>query len=220
MLAEALACDPRTPGAHVLDLCTGSGVLAVSAARAGAARVDAVDVSRRAVVTARLNAALNGVTVHARRGDLLEPFPHRFDLIVSNPPYLPGDDELPGHGPQRAWEGGGDGRRLIDRILRDAPCHLNPGGSLLMVHSSVCGVDATLHGLRAAGLEPAELRRQRGPLGGLLGARAGELRQRGLLAPGQDTEDVVVLEGRVTGARPRGVSDPALSGTAPSRSPA
>jgi release factor glutamine methyltransferase len=219
LLAQALSREPRTRGGHVLDLCTGSGVLAIAAARSGAARVDAVDVSRRAVASARLNAALNGVSVNARRGDLLAPFAaRRFDVIVSNPPYLPGDHELPGRGPERAWEGGRDGRVLIDRILREAPCHLNPGGRLLLVHSTVSGVDATLAGLRAAGLEPTVLVRQTCSFGKLLKVRAAEFRSRGLLRPDQQTDEVVVLEGRANGVPRRDVSEPARNGTALSRS--
>src|SRR5436189_72295 len=77
------------PGARVLDVCTGSGVLAITAARRGA-HATAVDISRRAVLCAALNARLNGVSVRAVRGDLLAAVgDERFDAIVSNPPYLP-----------------------------------------------------------------------------------------------------------------------------------
>ena len=70
MLARVLELElrGRTGAPAVLDLCTGTGVLGVVAARAGAA-VTAIDVSRRAVLCARLNARLNGVRVEARRGD-------------------------------------------------------------------------------------------------------------------------------------------------------
>src|SRR5215211_565792 len=120
MLARRVA-DTVRPGMSVLDVCTGSGVLAVAAARAGAGAVTAVDVSRRAVATVRINARLNGVRVRALRGDLFAPVAgERFDVIVSNPPYLPSeDDQLPRHGPQRAWEGGTDGRLLLDRICAE-----------------------------------------------------------------------------------------------------
>jgi release factor glutamine methyltransferase len=197
MLADLIRHEPRLPGGEVLDVCTGSGVIAVAAARAGARAVDAIDVSRRAVLTVRANAALNRVSVRAHRGDLFRPVEdRRFDLIVSNPPYLPGDDSLPGSGPARAWEGGRDGRVLIDRILKRAPAHIRPGGSLLMVHSSVCGEEETLQGMREGGLEPEVIHRSRGPLGGLLGGRAEELERRGVLAPGQRDEEILVVAGR------------------------
>src|SRR4051794_23429108 len=134
LLARHL-CAQLTPGATVLDLCTGSGALAVAAARHGAGAVTAIDVSRRAVLTVRLNAGLNGVRVRALRGDLLAPVAgERFDAIVSNPPYLPADtDRLPRRGPAQAWDAGRDGRALLDRICAQAPAHLRPGGFLLLV---------------------------------------------------------------------------------------
>jgi release factor glutamine methyltransferase len=95
MLARALRRELR-PGASVLDLCTGSGAVAISAARAGA-HATAIDLSRRAVLAARLNARLNGVSLRVLRGSLFEPVgDERFDFIVSNPPYVPAEDpELP-----------------------------------------------------------------------------------------------------------------------------
>lgn len=193
MLARALAAEGLAPGARVLDVCTGSGVLAITAAQRGA-RATAVDISRRAVLCARLNARLNGVRVRAVRGDLLEAVgDERFDAIVSNPPYLPGDGELPIAGPQRAWEGGHDGRALLDRLCAQAPRHLAPGGVLLVVHSSLSGTDVTLDMLRERGLRAEVAVRHHGSLGPLLRARAVELERRDLLAPGQRDEEVVVV---------------------------
>ena len=104
MLADQIRRERLVAGARVLDVCTGSGVLAIAAARAGASRVTAVDVSWRAVIAAWLNARLNGVRLRVRRGDLLEPVRgERFDLIVSNPPYIPSEgDALPRRGPTRS----------------------------------------------------------------------------------------------------------------------
>jgi release factor glutamine methyltransferase len=197
MLAEALREHLR-PGGHVLDLCTGSGALAVTAALHGAGRVVAVDVSRRAVLTARCNARLNGVRVHGVRGDLFDAVPDgRFDVIVSNPPYLPDDaDELPTRGSRRAWDAGRDGRVLLDRICRQAAGHLRPAGVLLLVQSSVIGEDATLELLSRHGLEASVLVRRHGPLGPLLSARAPELEAKGMLEPGKRTEDILVVGGR------------------------
>src|SRR3954464_15176268 len=145
MLARHLCARVR-PGASVLDLCTGSGAIAVGAARRGAGPVTAIDVSRRSVATVRINARLNGVRVRALRGDLFAPVAgERFDVIASNPPYLPAeDDALPDHGPARAIDAGTDGRVLLDRICAEAPRHLRPGGALLLVHSSLIGVDRTV----------------------------------------------------------------------------
>jgi release factor glutamine methyltransferase len=196
MLADELLSELR-PGATVLDVCTGSGAIAVTAARAGG-DVTAVDVSRRAVASARLNAALHRVRVRAVRGDLFGPVAdRRFDFVVSNPPYLPGpDDSLPRRGPARAWEGGVRGRLLLDRICSEASAHLNPGGSLMLVHSSLTGTEETLERLRAAGLAADVVARRRGPLGPLMLERAEALERRGLLEPGDRTEELVVIRAR------------------------
>jgi release factor glutamine methyltransferase len=195
MLARALRAERLPEGSRVLDVCTGSGLLAVTAALEGA-QATAVDVSRRAVLCAGLNARLNGVRVRALRGDLFAAVPaERFDAIVSNPPYLPGDDELPTRGPRRAWDAGRDGRAILDRICAEAPEHLEPGGILLIVHSSLCDTEATLSALDARGLRTDVVARHRGALGPLLRARAPLLEARGLLAVGEREEDVVIVRG-------------------------
>ena len=194
MLADLVAREEGLAGADALDLCTGSGAVAIAAARAGAREVTAVDVSRRAVLAARLNARLNGVRVRSVRGDLFAAVRgRRFRAITANPPYLPGDEGLPTRGAERAWEGGPDGRVVLDRVIAGAPAHLERAGALLLVQSSVCGVEQTLEGLAAGGLEAQVVERRRGPLGPLLLERAGELEARGLLRPGQREEDVVTI---------------------------
>ena len=216
-LADVLREQTLPPGACALDLCTGSGILALTAAQRGAREVTAVDVSRRAVLTARLNARLNGVRVRAVRGDLFAPVAgQRFDAITSNPPYVPSeDDELPTRGPERAWDAGRDGRLVLDRIVAGAAAHLRPGGFVLLTHSSLLGTDTTLAGLEETGLEAEVVARRRGPLGPLMSARVQALEAEGLLAPGQRHEDVVVVRGRLPAAR-----RPARSGRGPARASA
>jgi release factor glutamine methyltransferase len=192
MLARALQAERLRPGSRVLDVCTGSGVLAVTAALEGA-DATAVDVSRRAVLFAALNARLNGVRVRALRGDLLAPVRgERFDAIVSNPPYLPADG-VPTRGRRRAWDAGPDGRAILDRLCAEAASHLAIGGVLLVVHSSLCDTEATLGALTASGLRTEVVARHRGALGPLLRARAPQLEARGLLAAGVREEDVVIV---------------------------
>lgn len=184
-------------GESVLDVFTGSGVLAVTAARAGARRVVAVDVSRRAVLCARANARLNGVRVDARRGDLFGPVgDERFDVIVANPPYVPGDAGLPSSGAARAWEGGLDGRALLERLCDEAAGHLAGEGRLLIVQSSVSGEQETIDRLAGGGLSAEVVQRRRGPLGPLVAARAAELEARGVLHPGQREEELLVISAR------------------------
>jgi release factor glutamine methyltransferase len=167
---------PFARGADVLDVFTGSGALAVTAAISGARSVTAVDLSRRALLSVRINAWRNGCRVRVRRGDMLEPVrSETFDLIVANPPYIPGPDELPSRGIARAWEGGADGRKLIDPLLEAVPEHLRPGGRFLLLHSSMNGEQATQRALARQGLETEVVLRHAGPVGRITRQRAREL---------------------------------------------
>jgi release factor glutamine methyltransferase len=198
LLAGAARDEPLDPGAGVLELCAGPALAGIAAARAHRARLTTVDVSRRAAFSAALNGRLNGVRVRALRGDLFAPVAgERFDLIIANPPYLPGD-EPPARGAARAWEAGGDGRAVLDRICAQAPAHLAAGGVLLVVHSEVCDADETLARLRAGGLTADVATREHGRLGPLLRARRDTLEAQGLLRPGQDAEEVLVLRGSMS----------------------
>jgi release factor glutamine methyltransferase len=198
LLADALDREPLSPGARVLDLCSGSGALAIRAALGGPRVVTAVDVSRRAVLTIRANAVLNRVRVRALRGDLFAAVAgERFDAIVSNPPYVPSPtDDLPARGRARAWDAGRDGRALLDRICDRARAHLRPGGRLLLVHSSLLGVEPTMDALRARGLAVDVPVRERGALGPLMDGRRDHLEAAGMLEPGQREEDVLVFRAR------------------------
>lgn len=194
LLGGHLRSEPVPTGGSILDLCAGSGALAVVAAQHHAAEVVAVDLSLRAVLTTRMNALLNGVRVKAVRGDLFAPLGgQRFDVIASNPPYLPTPNGSPGaHSRSRAWEAGRSGRQFLDRICSEAPAHLRDGGTLLLVHSSVCGERLTLGALEAAGLKAGVVERQRGPLGPRLRSRADWLRSRGLVGDDGFEEMLVI----------------------------
>jgi ribosomal protein L3 glutamine methyltransferase len=124
----------------VLDLCTGSGCLAILASRNFPnARIDAVDISRGALEVAARNVADYGlenlVTLH--RGDLFAPLGNRrYDLVISNPPYVDAEGMagLPREcraEPKLAFDGGADGLAIIRRILAEAGRHLTPQGGLL-----------------------------------------------------------------------------------------
>ena len=140
LLADgALPIDPRTVR-RVLDLCTGSGCLAILAALAfPRARIDAVDLSAGALALARRNVATHrlGDRITLHRGDLFQPLGRqRYDLILTNPPYVDarGMAKLPPeyrHEPRMALAAGDDGLDLVRRILAEAPRHLRPGGGLL-----------------------------------------------------------------------------------------
>ncbi|WP_345033397.1 methyltransferase [Kutzneria kofuensis] len=88
----------------------------------GARHVVAIDVSRRAVLSARLNAWLNGQRITALRGSMLAlPAKASFDVVLANPPYVPCPADTVTRGRRRAWNAGKDGRALLDPICRSMP---------------------------------------------------------------------------------------------------
>ena len=122
---------------RILDLCTGSGCLAILAARAFPdARVDASDISRDALIVAARNIREHRARVKLIRSDLYEKIDGRYDLILSNPPYVstPSMRKLPAeyrHEPGIALAGGRQGLDFVRRILDGAPKHLEPRGLLV-----------------------------------------------------------------------------------------
>lgn len=146
----------------VLDLGTGSGIVAISLAlECPAARIVAVDLSNEAISVARNNAGRLGAQVKFRIGDWFAPVAgEQFDLVVANPPYVAeGDPHLLRDGlpfePQLALtdqEHGGDGLACIRRIVAAAPAHLKPGGWLLFEHGYDQGA-ASRNLLTAAALQ-------------------------------------------------------------------
>jgi release factor glutamine methyltransferase len=198
LLADVMRRGAFAAGRDVLDVGTGSGALALAAARAGAASVTAVDLSVRSVATAWLNGRLGGARVAVRRGDLFAPVAgRRFGLVLSNPPYVPAATAaLPRHRTARCWDAGPDGRALLDRICAGVPDVLTPDGTVLLVHSAVCNTEGTLDALTRVGLKARELARVTVPFGPVMWARAMMLESRGFVAPGQRSEELVVVEGR------------------------
>jgi len=183
---------------RVLDIGTGSGALAIAAARAGATSVTAVDLSWRSVAAAWMNSRLNRAAVSVRHGDLFAPVAgQRFELVVANPPYVPSESSvLPRHPIARAWDAGPDGRALLDRICAGAGDILTPNGDLLLVHSELSGTQRTLDALTEAGLRAQVLARASVPFGPVLRARSAMLESRGMIEPGQRIEKLVVIGAR------------------------
>lgn len=194
LLAEALSQEDLGPQTEALEIGTGTGALALHAAGRGA-QVTAVDVSWRAVATARLNSLRWRLPLRVRHGDFeARTAGRRFDLVVTNPPYVPAPGaRLPSHGPERAWDAGPDGRGVIDRICARAPALLRPGGVLLMVHSAMCGPDETLGRLAAAGLTAEVTTRASVPWGPVLRSRRAWLEQQGLAAEAEEWEELVII---------------------------
>jgi release factor glutamine methyltransferase len=191
LLADALREAPMPQDARVLDLCTGSGVLAITAAQLGAGEVTALDISRRAVASAWLNGRLNRQPVRVRHGDFYDAFAlGTYDVVLANPPYVPC---RPGAETTVKWDAGPDGRSLLDPLCANAIELLRPGGFLLLVHSEFAGVDASLRGLRESGLKAAVVARRRLPFGPVMRSRAEYLNSRGLCSAEAATEEVVVI---------------------------
>jgi len=126
---------------RILDLCTGSGCIAIALARQfPGSKVDAVDLSGDALEVARINIERHQLQqrVHAIQSDLFDALGNeQYDLIVSNPPYVHPDtmQELPPeylHEPEMALVAEGGGLALIDRILKQAPDHLTNDGLLIV----------------------------------------------------------------------------------------
>lgn len=200
LLIESLAKTGLASGRRVLDICTGSGVLAIAASRFGAASVTAFDICPRAVSCSRGNVVCAGVNVDVREGSWSSALDFApFDLILSNPPYVPtppaGDTNVIPltAGPSRAWDAGVDGRLVLDPLCESAAGLLDVGGSLLVVHSKLAGVDKSLSALRSTGLNAEVIASQRIPFGPVLSARAGWLEASGQIERRCRTEELVVI---------------------------
>lgn len=194
LLASVVAATRIPASARVLDVCAGTGALALTAALTGTGEVTAIDVSRRAVLSTRLNAWRLRLPVKARRASFVDlNWPGRFDFVLANPPYVPSAAAGAPEGRDRSWDAGPDGRALLDPLCTMAPRLLAPGGCLLLVHSAVSGVDTTLDTLGSGGLQAGVVARHRIPFGPVMRARTTFLEETGLIEAGQRHEDLVVI---------------------------
>ncbi len=143
LVAEVLRLLKPLTSPHVLDLCTGSGCIAISIAHQKTdANVKATDISPDALDVAKRNAQKHGVMarVSCSQGDLFAAVPTGalFDAIVSNPPYIPPGElatlapDVREHEPRLALDGGPDGLAFYRRIAADVEKFLKPGGVLLL----------------------------------------------------------------------------------------
>jgi release factor glutamine methyltransferase len=146
----------------VLEIGTGTGIIAILASKK-AKSVTAIDINKYAVECASKNAESNAANVDIRLGDLFEPvIDEKFDLILFNTPYLPTskeefvDDEL-----EAAWNGGEDGRSVINRFIKGLPLHLNHYGRVQLVQSSLSDVEETVAMLMEIGFEVSISARER-----------------------------------------------------------
>ncbi|MFD6874626.1 MULTISPECIES: HemK2/MTQ2 family protein methyltransferase [unclassified Streptomyces] len=198
LLADALAREPLGPGMNVLEIGTGTGALALHAAGRGAT-VTAVDVSAMAVATARINAWMHRLPLRVLHGDFAaRTAGHRFNLVVTNPPYVPAPSTRPpSRGPERAWDAGPDGRMVIDRICARMPALLHPGGVLLMVHSGMCGAMSTVAALTHIGLTANVTATASVPWGPIMRSRRAWLERQGLVDEAAEREELVLIRAQL-----------------------
>jgi len=142
-------------GATVLDVGTGCGILAVSSAKT-ASRVIAVDLNPYAIRCTQLNAKRNGVRhkmdfIQADLFTALTP-DNAFDLVLFNAPYLPSEAGEAASWIGRAWAGGANGREVVDRFISEVPKHLKDAGKVLLMQSTLTGVEETISRFDIAGL--------------------------------------------------------------------
>ena len=193
LLLHALRESSLPAGAQVLDLCTGSGILAIGAALLGAGHIVALDISADAVKCAQTNAVDSGVRIDVRQGDLSDALlAGPFDVVICNPPYVPAE---PSNEHVLAWDAGIDGRLLLDPLCRNAGLLLRKGGFVLIVHSEFSGPDQSIRQLRAAGLKASVVARRTVDFGPIMQARADWLEMVGVLEKGRRREELVVIRG-------------------------
>ncbi|MBR4079523.1 MAG: peptide chain release factor N(5)-glutamine methyltransferase [Christensenellaceae bacterium] len=139
MLAEtAIQLIRLEAYARILDICTGSGCIAVSIARYTRAKVSASDISAKALEVALKNAQTNLVNISFFESDLFEAAIGQFDLITANPPYISKTEietlqtEVIDHEPRLALVAEDNGLAFYKRIAKDAPRYLTPRGTILL----------------------------------------------------------------------------------------
>ena len=143
LLAENLEIKE---GQSVLEIGTGSGLVSMYASLL-TDDVTATDINYNALELAEKNFKLNNInTIKLEFGDLFEPVKDKkFDVILFNTPYLPTDsDDIINDDLNYAFDGGLDGRKVIDRFIKEAPNHLNDKGIIQMIQSSLSDNDRTL----------------------------------------------------------------------------
>ena len=149
-LSEIAGSDRRL---RIIEIGTGSGIVTAAMMRdAPEHRYAATDINPHAVTCARAN------RVPVVRADLFRGIRGRFDLIIFNPPYLPTTPAERVDGwLDRAWNGGADGRAVINRFLGQAPAFLADRGSILLLLSSLTGIETVRERMASAGLVVREV---------------------------------------------------------------
>ena len=156
-------CIPQNlKGKKILDMGTGSGILAITAAKNGG-DVTAVDISPEALKAAEKNAKRQNVKIKFILSDLFENIAEKYDLIIFNPPYIPEDEQDGIVGISRIYSGGKTGRNVIEAFIQNAGKFLKEDGKIMMVISSLTGEKETIELFRRASFEPRIVAREKVP---------------------------------------------------------
>jgi release factor glutamine methyltransferase len=175
LVAVALRrCQARNLFVETLELCTGSGCVAISLAKElPTARITATDLSKDALRVARANLlTLGAYNIELRHGDLFAAVTRgaSFDLVVANPPYIPAGElptlapDIQNHEPRLALDGGTDGLVLVRRIVDEARAFLRPGG-LLALEIGAGQADDVLRHFAEHGYRSLEVEKDYGGIG-------------------------------------------------------
>ena len=131
--------EKNNPKTKILDLCTGSGAIAVVVAKKTDAKIYASDISESALLVAKKNAKTHEAHIKFVNSDMFKNFKkEKFDIIVSNPPYIPSkdilalEDEVKNYDPLLALDGGDDGLMFYREIIKEAPKFLCAGGMIFL----------------------------------------------------------------------------------------
>lgn len=200
LLVQALQEATAVAGRRVLDLCSGSGVVAMAAAGLGAGSVTALDICRRAVQYARTRASVAGARVDVRLGSWTQALEWpAFDVVACNPPHVPTRPDSHGTAPgawgaqSTPWNGGPDGRLILDPLCGVAADMLADGGALLLVQSEFSDIGRSLEQLHDSGLAARVVLTDRVRFGPVLSEQAGWLEQTGRLETGRREEKIAVI---------------------------
>lgn len=201
LLVQALQEAAAVAGRRVLDLCSGTGVVAMAAAGLGAGSVTGFDICPRAVQYARTRASVAGADIDIRLGSwtqALECAP--FDVVACNPPHVPTQPDsshgtMPGAwgAPSTPWNGGPDGRLILDPLCQVAAEMLADGGALLLVQSELSDIDRSLEQLRGSGLDARIVLTEQVRFGPVLSEQAAWLERTGRLDTGRREEQICVI---------------------------
>ncbi|XRP96364.1 HemK2/MTQ2 family protein methyltransferase [Methanocaldococcus sp. 16A] len=139
---------------EVLEIGVGTGLISIACAKKGAKKVVGVDINPYAVKLAKENAKLNNVDIICLESDLFENVTGKFDVILFNPPYLPTSDEdkIDSY-LNYAFDGGKNGREILDRFIDNLPNYLKKGGVVQILQSSLTGEKETINKLKSLGFK-------------------------------------------------------------------